>query len=138
MEHAGALRCLYDNQEFVLTAYVSGLAVECMFRAYRGRIDPEFDSRHDLFELAREAKFADVIPPNLLPKYASDFGVVATRWNNSHRFRSEDALRRMLKHRQFDRRIKGDYLKENVRLMLDASSGIVTLGDQLWTPKSGA
>ena len=45
-----------------------------MFRAYRSRIDPEFDSRHDLFELAREAKFADVIPPNLLPKYASDFG----------------------------------------------------------------
>ncbi|HWE02023.1 MAG TPA: hypothetical protein VG326_06395 [Tepidisphaeraceae bacterium] len=137
-EHMGSLQSLYDNEEFVLAAYVSGLAVECLFRAYRSRIGPEFESRHDLYELSKEAKFADVVPAKSLAKYESNLGVVATRWSNSHRYRTEDALRRLLKRRQFDRRIKGDFLKENVRLMVSASSDIVTLGAHVWTSKYGA
>ena len=50
-EHVSAARELYVRQRYVLAHYVAGLAVECMLRAYRGRIDPVFYGRHDLYLL---------------------------------------------------------------------------------------
>lgn len=53
---------LYDSRRYVLCHYMSGLAVECLLRAYRFRKDPEFDSRHDLFALYHASGMADQIP----------------------------------------------------------------------------
>lgn len=132
LDRIGSLAIVYESADFVLTAYVAGLAVECMFRAYRTRLDPVFDSRHDLFELAKAAKFAESVPRRLEAKYVSDLGIVATRWSNNHRYRTEHVLRRILKRSRFDRGIKGDFLKENARIMLNAATDLVTLGDRLW------
>lgn len=61
-EHVNAARELYNRQRYALAHYVAGLAVECMLRAYRCRIDSVFDSRHDLHDLARKSGFLDIVP----------------------------------------------------------------------------
>lgn len=131
VERAGVLESLHDADEYVLAVYAAGLAVECVLRAYRVRVDPEFSSRHDLWELAAEARFADLVP-GLAEKYAADLGAVAVRWSNNHRFRTAAALLKYLKRAGLDRRVKGDVLKENSRRIVNAALDLVTLGARLW------
>lgn len=134
LEHAGAVQGLYDDRQYTLAIFVAGLAVESMFRAYRMRVSAELDARHDLYELARISKFADRIPEASHESYAANLGIVATRWSNSHRYRSEEAIRKYLKRAKLDRAIKGDPLKENARLVVNAAIELVTLGAQRWKP----
>ena len=132
LERAGSLQPLYDEREYVLAIYVAGVAVESMFRAYRCQYDPEFSSRHDLYELAKESRFAERVPDALFAKYAADLGVVGARWSNAHRYRSEAALRRYIKRVKLDRGVKGDALKENARRIINAAFDLVTLGARIW------
>jgi hypothetical protein len=132
VERAAALQRLYHDGQHVLAIYIAGVAVECMFRAYRARIDPEFSSRHDLIELAKESRIAEHVPAAMGEKYAADLGVVAWRWSNSHRYRSEAAVRKYFNRAGLDRGIKGDALKENARRLVNSAIDLVKLGDRLW------
>jgi hypothetical protein len=58
--------------------------------------------------------------------------LIGPRWSNKHRYRSEAALRAFLKRGGFDRRIRGDYLKENARIVVNAAARIVNLGLLRW------
>jgi hypothetical protein len=133
VERAGVLQKLYDEGEYAVALYLAGVAVESLFRAYRAKIDPMFSARHNLYALANEARFADCVPQRLAEKYAADLGAVATRWSNSHRYRSEDATRKYLNRAGLFKGIKGDVLKENARKAINAATGIVTLGARRWT-----
>jgi len=42
---------LLENRYYTLAMYISGLAVECILRAFRLLKDPTFDERHDLWLL---------------------------------------------------------------------------------------
>lgn len=132
-ERVGILQKLYDEGDYVLALYTAGVAVESLLRAYRTKIDPEFSSRHNLYELAKEAKFSEKVPKKLTEKYAADLGVVAVRWNNSHRYRSEQAARKYLNRASLYKGIKGDVLKENTRKTINAATDIVALGAKRWT-----
>ncbi len=131
-EHAGSLLPLYDARQYAWTLCASGVAVESMLRAYRCRLNAEFDSRHDLHELAKDARFAQYVPEAIHDKYAADPSLVALRGTNNHRYRSEEMIRRRFKRAKLDRGIKGDYLKENARVAVNAAIAVVQLGDQLW------
>jgi HEPN domain-containing protein len=131
-ERAQALQGLYESGEYALALYLAGVAVESMFRAYRFTFDPEFSSRHDLFELAKESKFGDKVPEGAYEKCMADLGAVATRWSNNHRFRSRAAILKYLKRAALDRRIKGDVLKENARRAINAAIDLIALGSRLW------
>ena len=135
-ERAGVLQSLYDAGEHVLALYVAGVAVESMFRGFRARFDPNFDSRHDLYLLAASAKFSSLLPRALELEYAANLGSLYARWSNNHRFRSEVAMRQYLKRAKLDRGIKGDYLKENSRVPVNAAIELVSLGAKLWKLKN--
>src|SRR3954466_9232425 len=79
---------LYDGRRYVLCHYVSGLAVECLLRAYRFRKNPEFDSRHDLFALYDASGMADQIPESEAFAVNAALAEVVRRWANDHRYRS--------------------------------------------------
>ena len=64
-EHLERADRLHSSEEFFLAHYVSGLAVECHLRAHLRLLTDEFDSRHDLEELAKEAEFTSIVPRNL-------------------------------------------------------------------------
>lgn len=112
--------------------YVAGLSVECLFRAYRRLETDEFDERHELRDLVRT--FYRRLESEQLNRQivGEALGTVVARWLNNHRYRSEDELRKFLKRRLLDRRIKGDFLKENSRRIVDAAQTIVGIGDAQW------
>jgi HEPN domain-containing protein len=132
IERIGVLQALYDGKDYTMAAYAAGLAVESILRAYRSKIDPEFDSRHDLYELAIAARFAENVTERSRERYDANLGAVASRWSNNHRFRSEAALRARYKRAKLDRGVQGDFLKENVRRLINAAMEVVTLGATRW------
>jgi HEPN domain-containing protein len=131
-EHLPIAATLYDSGEYLMASYIAGLAVEAILRAYQLRLDPEFDARHDLQALSRSAKFGRVLPEREAAEYSQSMTIVVARWTNSHRFRSRAAFARWLKRVKLDRGIKGDFVKENCRRLLIASTRIVKLGLNQW------
>ena len=140
LEHVATGRELYDADppRYVLAHYVAGLAVECMLRAYRYRIDAEFDERHDIRTLYKAARFDEIVPPALQEQIGTARSIIESQWQNNHRFCSEEYLRSFFKRLALDRGIRGDFLKERTRQIVDASFEIVSLGNKQWTksPKS--
>ena len=133
-EHATAAFKLLEMREFVLAHYVAGLAVECIIRAYRTRMTRIFDEKHDLYELARAADFFNLFPPHRTEALSAAFGAVVAQWVNTHRFRSEDSLRKFLTERKLFRGIKGDLLYGRTRIIVNAAFDLVSLGVVEWNP----
>ena len=131
-EHVTAAFKLLELREFVLAHYVAGLALECIVRAYRTRMTRVFDERHDLYELARAAGFFSLFPPHRTESLSAAFGTVVAQWINTHRFRSEDSLRKFLTERKLFSGIKGDLLYGRTRLIVNAAFDLVTLGVVEW------
>lgn len=132
LEHIYSARQLYHAGNFALAIYVSGLALECILRAYRVRRNPEFDSRHDLYELKRLAAFGDMIPERQARRVNAAISEIATIWRNEHRYHSNDSIRTELKSRGLSRGIKGDFLKERTRRAVEAAFQVVTVGGAQW------
>jgi len=132
-EYLAALRKLYENKEYVLTHYVSGLAIECLFFAFKFRSDlnATLDERHDLIELAHNSGFFDLVPEKFKELNAA-LMLISVRWKNSHRYRSTKALRRYIVDEGLHRRIKGDVVKENSRIIMDAALVLFTHGAKQW------
>jgi hypothetical protein len=104
-----------------------------MLRAYRKRLDPLFDSRHDLGKLVDSARFYDAVPVGVQPLVASALSEVVLRWRNDHRFRSNQSLLKWVKSKAIDRRARGDLLKETSRRTLEAAWTVVSQGVLRWS-----
>ena len=96
-EHIVLAKELHDSGRYVMAHYLAGLAAECMLRAYHYRLNPVFSGRHDLQLLYREAQFDAIVPPDEKEKVNAALTEIARRWSNSHRYRSEEALRLFLR-----------------------------------------
>jgi hypothetical protein len=134
-EHALLAQQLYNRRWFGAVHYWAGLAVECLLRGYRVRIDPVFDSRHDLRDLATLGKFFEVIPPTRQKWISACLSEVVRRWTNEHRFRSARAIRSWLKTQDANWKFKGDVLKESARRISNAALEIVMEGVLRWPHK---
>jgi hypothetical protein len=130
-EHITVAFELHSTQRYALAHYVAGLAVECMLRAFKSRLDPVLDERHDLGRLARRGHFFDGASEKRQPFIAACLGEVVTRWDNGHRYRSESALRRFLTSRRLFVG-KGDLLKNSSRRIVNAALEVVTFGAEQW------
>jgi len=123
---------LHTNGYYGIAMYLSGVAVECMLRAFRLLNDPTFDERHDLWLLWKSTELANVHSKLYLEKIQAMLSVVVKLWNNDYRFRSETELRAYLKKRGKNRGIKGDFLKFNSEEIFRAAAEIIRLGAGLW------
>src|SRR5215211_5435039 len=92
-DHANSLEALYRTGHYALTIYASGLAAECLFRAFRAKKGLPFRSDHPLEDLAREAGFPEMVPAGEREKFDAGLSDIIVRWRNNHRFRSNVALR---------------------------------------------
>jgi HEPN domain-containing protein len=131
-ERAAEALALHEAGSHVLAHYVAGLAVECVLRAYRLRLDPHFESRHDLPRLCKEARFYDFLPQGDVERVSAAVTEVALRWSNSHRYRDRRELRHWLAAGGQDRRVRGDVVKYSSRRIVDAATDIVTAEDLRW------
>ena len=131
-DHVEALPAIYNQGHYALAIYAAGVAVECLFRAFRERKGLPFRSDHPLSELALEAGFPDILPSRHRPRFHAALGGVSVRWRNSHRFRSNDAMRRFVKGLKLDRGIRGDFFKENARQASSSAVELINLGAKQW------
>ena len=123
---------LYREGRYVMSLYNSGLAVECIFRAHRVRVDPIFDARHDLIELYRVSRLKQTLEASQEAQLAAALSQLTPLWRNHHRFDAPPALIRFLKRGRHDRGIRGDVLKEASRRAYNASETIVGLAVFQW------
>jgi len=65
-EHLSRAQAQFDADEYFLAHYLAGLAVECHLRALMRQRSNDFDPRHDLVELANDAR------PEQAPGYLPD------------------------------------------------------------------
>jgi len=129
-EHKTLAIELHAGGRYVMAHYVAGLAVECILRAYQYRLNPIFSGRHDLQTLYRDAQFASVVPPDDEEKVTSALTEVVRRWSNSHRYRSERALRLFLRRANLGH--TGKFVRESSRRIVDAAIVIVDQGVLKW------
>jgi HEPN domain-containing protein len=133
LEHIDCARDLYEGHHYLLSHYAAGLAVECLIRAFWCRLDPNFPRhQHDLDVQRKASGFDAQIPEGQFDKISAAIGDVRTRWSSVHRYGSDAALRSHLKRAKLDLGIRGDFLKENSRRIVNAALEIVTLGVRRW------
>ena len=123
---------LLENRYYTIAMYISGLAVECILRAFRLLKNPTFDERHDLWRLWKSTELANVHGELYHEKVQSAMDTTMALWRNDYRFHSEAALRSYLKKIGSDRSIKGDFLKFNSKILYEAAEEIVQFGVNRW------
>ena len=129
-EHVTVAQDLHEAGRYVMSHYLAGLAVECILRAYLYRLSPVFSGRHDLPVLYRASQLDGVIDPADEDYVNAALVEVSRRWNNSHRYRSEDALRLFLRRAGIGR--KGKFVRESSRRIANAALVIVNQGVLHW------
>src|SRR5256885_2213046 len=108
LEHLGRAQRLYDEEHFFESHYFFGLAVECHLRAYLRRVSDDFDPRHNLDDLAKHARFFNIVPRELSEHFSTMFATLNTRWRANHRYFSERQLLDYMNVLQAEFHVKGD------------------------------
>jgi len=124
---------LHTTGRYSFAMYASGLAVECLLRAFRVLSDPSFDARHDLWLLWKKTPLSKVRYKKSSKRIFALMGEVSVRWQNSYRFVSHDEICSLLKKSGRDRGIQGDFLKYNSKKLYEAAREIVQLGGLQWS-----
>lgn len=133
------------GDSFALSMYASGLAVECILRAFRWKRDPSFEGRHDLQRLFTQSGLLAVNEEQLHSKGFADSEIiqeiarlhawmdsVVLLWENDLRFAPDALVRsRLAKLRRHERK-RGDLLKLSALELLSAAQQIVDRGAFLW------
>jgi len=71
---------LHKAEHYPFAMYASGLAVECLLRAFRVLVDPTIDARHDLLMLWKKTALADA---HREPSYKRSYDLlneISARW----------------------------------------------------------
>ena len=132
LEHLQRAQEFHAEGHYFLAHYFAGVSVECLLRAFLLRISPEFDARHDLYQLARSSRFFDFVPYELQREYGFKFTTLNLRWRSSHRYATEEQWRDYLSGLKADFSLKGERTKNNSRTVLNIAYDIVSLGDNKW------
>ena len=125
-------RRLHRFGRYSAAIYFAGVSIECLLRAFITHGDPQFDQRHDLRELCKKAQLQDLIRPANRRQADAWLGDVWMRWKNNYRFASDDRLRTQFRKLGHNRGIKGDFLKENSRIVVESAYQLRTLGVRRW------
>jgi len=123
---------LHNEGHYPFAMYASGLAVECLLRAFRMLKDPSFEERHDLWQLWKQTALADIRRESSYEKIHTLLGYVNARWRNSYRFAAVDEVRSLLRKSGLTRGLKGDLLKYHSKMLFEASREFLQLGGLRW------
>ncbi len=135
-----------NGGNYALSMYCSGLAVECLLRAYRWSEDPSFEGRHNLRALFSASGLLQIDDAFMRKKKRSDDQILLYSlrlktavnemeilWSNNLRFASEISLKAFLRRMGRLKGVKGDALKKNSSDLLEAAQTIMDRGVALWT-----
>ena len=119
----------FQRGDYFTAHLASGLAIECMLRAYRVRVSPDFDARHDLSVLGNP------LLVRVASKQREDVHIAISEanilWRNNHRYCSArklvaffNGIRRYQKSR--------DMLRTNAGDMISHADVIIRNGLRPW------
>jgi hypothetical protein len=134
-EHLRRASDLYDQDgigNWFLIHYLSGLAVECHLRAYARRRSPDFEPRHDLVEIAKEADFDGILNSKQTEVVSEKLAVINQRWRSNQRYNSEGELAEYLNGIRAEFNKKGDTRLLRCRLVFNYATDIIEQGEQKW------
>ena len=134
---AASLALTADTPAYVVASYLAGVAVECLFHAYRSRLGADDTGRHDLRVQAEVAQFYQFVPRKQEAFVQSLVLEVALRWQNNHRYRSGASLkdwviRNRLHIVEGSTAVRGDVVRFNAERLVDAAGKIVGIGVINW------
>ena len=146
MERLRQAQSLYSRGDaYALAMYCGGIAVECLFRAFRWKTDKNFEGRHDLNDLLKASAMLRVDEDRMrrrgkdeedIRKSSVEFGgamnEIVALWHNNLRFASEARLKAHLKERDRLQGVRGDPLKKNAADLIEAARLVVNRGMVLW------
>ncbi len=145
IERMDQARHLLQSDSYSLAIYCSGLAIECMLRAFRWKDDPTFDGRHDLNDLLDASRFMtqhnqllcrtelDAERSEALSmRMKAALSAIVKVWRNNLRYASEAKLRRYFFETGQLAGIKGDGTRFNAVGLLEAAQFIVNQGSLKW------
>jgi HEPN domain-containing protein len=137
-----------SGTSYALAMYTSGLAVECMLRAFRWMKDRSFEGRHDLEDLLKSSELLTINEERSRHKDSSEdekrrssialrasMSEVVALWHNNLRFAPEITLRSFLRTKGRLHGVKGNPLKKNSAKLLNAAQTVVDRGVVLWISK---
>ena len=125
----------FDAENYFLAHYLSGLAVECHLRAYLRAAKSQFDARHDLPELAKEAHFFEIVSDNQDDNLSGKFNLLNLRWRSSHRYYSERQFLDYMTEIKAEFNVKGNRWKNLARTVLELAYEIINQGEAKWDSK---
>ena len=125
-------RQMHCHARYSDAIYLAGVSTECLLRAFITRRTIAFDARHDLQELFKQAGLQDLIPFKHRRNAGALLGTIWARWKNSYRYITDDRLRSEFKRLKHDRGIRGDFLKENSRCVINCVYELRTIGELQW------
>jgi len=125
---------LYDAAEYSFALYAAGVAVEALLRAYIFRLEPKLEAAHNLRMLFNASRLHAFIAHPEHKQIGTAVADLFKRWRNDLRYTSNDRLRRRLKKDKLDRGIRGDFLKENCRIAIEAATSVIKIGAPKWKP----
>jgi hypothetical protein len=137
---------LYEaGSSYALAIYVGGVAVECLFRAFKALRNPTFDERHDLLRLFAASGMLRLDRDQLRAKHWTEAQIdehlrtlraavneIYRLWANDYRFASEERLRSHLKKLTGYQKIRGDYLKAQAGRFLNSAQRFIEKGVVQW------
>jgi hypothetical protein len=137
-----------SGTSYALAMYASGLAVECLLRAFRWHNDRSFEGRHDLEDLLKSSELLNINEDRSRHKDSSEdekrrssmalrasMSEVVALWHNNLRFAPETTLRAFLRTKGRIHGVKGNPLKKNSADLLNAAQMVVDRGVVLWISK---
>lgn len=82
-----------ETPDYVMATYLGGVAVECLFHAYRMRARVADTAKHDLLIHSELGNFYGGLKSKQRAAVNALVSEVVARWRNNHRYRSASALR---------------------------------------------
>lgn len=125
----------FDDENYFVAHYFSGLAVECHLRAYLRSVQPQFESRHDLRELAKESGFYNRVPRNQLLNFSQKFATLNLRWRSNQRYYSERQFLDYMTEIKAEFDVKGNRWKNLARSILSLAYDVINQGEAKWDSK---
>jgi HEPN domain-containing protein len=139
-------RLFYSEGRYAFSMYVSGLATECLLRAFYWRKRPEFDARHDLLRLFKDSGFIEaeqmrlarrgLAQPEIQKAMVELLGArdtVIRLWSNDYRFAPESQMRSRLRALGVQQSKSGNQVKPGAVALYNAAKMVIDKGIVLWT-----
>jgi HEPN domain-containing protein len=125
---------LYEAAEYSFALYAAGVAAESLLRAFIVLLEPKLETGHNLKLLWKASKLRFLVSSAEFVEIDATITKLFNRWRNDLRYTSNERLRRRLKKQKLDRGIRGDFLKENCRIAILATTTILKIGVAKWQP----